>query len=105
MIRALLAALLLALGPFAAAQSPPNYTLVIYTAEWCEPCQRLAAAVEAHPEVLRGAAVEYRDAAELGERNVRVPDLRVYRGERLVARTVGYRGLKPLAEWLSEVIP
>ena len=95
---------LLTLGPLAAAESPAAYTLVIYTADWCEVCRRLAAAVEAHPEVLRGAAVEWRDAAELGDLNVRVPDLRVYRGERPVARMVGYRGLEPLAQWLSEVI-
>lgn len=105
-MRALITAMLLALAPLAAAEPPPPaYTLVVYTAEWCEPCKRLAAAIEAHPEVLRGAAVEWRDAEELGDKNVRVPDMRVMRGNEQVARTVGYHGLDRLAAWLREVMP
>ena len=104
MIRALVLALLLAVGPLVAAE-PPAYTVVIYSADWCEPCQRLAAAIESHPEIVRGAAVEFRDAGELGDRNVRVPDIRVMRGDAIVARTVGYRGREAFARWLEEVMP
>lgn len=85
--------------------APPAYALVIYTADWCEPCQRLKATVEAHPEILRGASVEYRDASELGPINVRVPDIRLYRGDQAVARTVGYNGRKAFEQWLEEMIP
>lgn len=88
-----------------ADNAPPAYTLVIYTADWCEPCQRLKRDIERSPEMLRGAAVEYRDASELGPINVRVPDIRLYRGDEAVARTVGYHGRKAFDKWLEESIP
>jgi thiol-disulfide isomerase/thioredoxin len=102
--RTILAAIALAYGVAVIAEDPPLPRLVIYSAEWCEPCQRLRADIERHPEIVAGLEVEWHDAAELGDRNVRVPDIRVVVGDRVIARTVGYRGRKALAEWLAEVL-
>lgn len=88
-----------------ADNAPPSHALVVYTADWCEPCQRLKAAIETHPEILRGASVEYRDAAELDQIDARVPDIRLYRGGKAVARTVGYHGRQSFEQWLEEMIP
>lgn len=74
--------------------------LVVYSAEWCAPCQKLKRDLERNAEILRGIDVEYRDASELGAINVRVPDIRLMEGDEVVGRKVGYTDLKSFAEWL-----
>lgn len=104
--RCLLAlALAVSAGVLARAVDPPPPVLVVYTAEWCAPCQRLRRDLANHPEVLRGVPVEYRDASELGPINVRVPDIRLVQGGAVVARVVGYRGLPLFSAWLAGELP
>lgn len=74
--------------------------LVIYSAEWCAPCQKLKRDIDRNAHILRGIEVEYRDASELGAINVRVPDIRLMDGDKVVDRKVGYTDLKSFAEWL-----
>lgn len=85
------------LEPSPVARQESRIILVVYTADWCEPCRRLKADIENNPEVLRGVAVEYRDGAEVD----RVPDIRLMDGNVLVRRKVGYTDLKSFSEWLN----
>jgi hypothetical protein len=71
--------------------------LVIYTADWCKPCQRLKKDIEKNPEVLGGVGIEWRDGAEVET----VPDIRLMDGDRVIRRKVGYTDLKSFAEWLN----
>lgn len=99
----LIAAFVLWLGvSCAAVADPPAYSLVIYTADWCVPCQKLKADIANHPEMLLGIPVEWRDVSELGPINATIPDIRLFRGDEGVARVVGYRGRRPLTKWLKE---
>jgi len=74
---------------------------VIYTADWCEPCQRLKRALDKNPHLLRGVPVEWRDVDPHWPPNVVVPDIRYLEDGVVKARKIGYTDLESLAEWLD----
>lgn len=76
--------------------SSPARQLIVYTADWCKPCQKLKADLGSHPEVLGEIGLEYREATE----GSAVPDIRLMEGDSLVRRKLGYTDLKSFAEWL-----
>ncbi len=78
-------------------QEPVPKALVVYTADWCSPCQKLKADLEANPGVLLGISVEYRPVEDEKQR---IPDIRLMDGDRLIRRKTGYSDLKSFAEWL-----
>ena len=95
-IAAILWAIVVVLARPSSPGEPERY-LVIYTAEWCKPCQKLKKDLEENPGVLRGMAVEWRDGAEVGS----VPDIRLMEEGRVIRQKVGYTGLKSFVEWLN----
>lgn len=75
--------------------------LVIYSAEWCAPCQRLKRDLEKHPEMTEGLVPEFRDPPPL---NATIPDIRIERDGVVIARVVGYRGRRELTNWIRSVV-
>ena len=71
--------------------------LVIYTAKWCAPCQRLATALGDLP----ACYVDVDRSPELGRHLRAVPTLEVWSGGRLRQWRVGETTREEAEKWLS----
>lgn len=92
----------------AGTQRPFSDELLIFTADWCGPCNKLKADLDAHPEMLQDYTWGFIDIdrdGELAERyDVKsVPALILVDSDnKEIKRRVGYENLETVRRWLAE---
>lgn len=82
--------------------------LVIFTADWCQYCQKLKNDINRNPSIVEDKIICYIDKDNnkdlIKEYKVKsIPDYLILRDNIEIARQVGYYGKDELVEWLKNV--